>query len=82
MPRPAGTIQLMTLVIPTLRRRPARLARRSRSVPLAEVECPGEPWCAVRLEPGIALYPETAHWLGDFERCLAWAWLERLRVRE
>lgn len=58
------------------------LLRHHAVVPLAEVERPGEPWCAVRLEPGLALYPETAHWLGDFERRLAWAWLERLRVRE
>lgn len=37
---------------------------------------PPEPWCAVRLEPGLALHPEAAEWLGDLERCLAWAWLE------
>lgn len=39
---------------------------------------PPSPWCAVRVEPGLALAPEAAHWLGDFERCIAWAWLDRL----
>lgn len=38
---------------------------------------PPAPWCAARLEVGTALYPEAMEWLGDFERCLAWAWLER-----
>lgn len=38
---------------------------------------PMAPWCAVRLWPTLALYPEAAHWLGDLERCIAWAWLER-----
>jgi hypothetical protein len=37
---------------------------------------PTAPWCAVRIQPGIAVYPSAAGWLGDFERCCAWAWLE------
>jgi len=38
--------------------------------------CPPEPWCAARLEPGIdRLDRETITALGDFERCIAWAWL-------
>lgn len=36
---------------------------------------PRPPWCAARLGPGLALHPEAAHWLGDFERCVAWAWI-------
>lgn len=40
---------------------------------------PAAPWCGARLEPGIALHPQAASWLGDLERCLAWAWLERRR---
>src|SRR5690606_9257083 len=43
---------------------------------------PEAPWCAVRLEPGITLYRDAAHWLGDFERILAWVWLARLDQRE
>lgn len=33
---------------------------------------PELPWCAVVLH-----YPIPADWLGDFERCLAWAWFTR-----
>lgn len=38
---------------------------------------PRAPWCAVRLQPGLAIYPSATEWLGDLERCIAWAWLER-----
>lgn len=38
---------------------------------------PGEPWCGVAIWPTIALHPEALEWLGDLERCIAWAWLER-----
>ena len=37
------------------------------------------PACLVRLADGLARYPAVAHWLGDYERCTAWAWLERSR---
>jgi hypothetical protein len=40
-------------------------------------QAPPLPWCGARLEVGITLYLEAAHWLGDFERCLAWTWIER-----
>lgn len=39
--------------------------------------CPPEPWCAARLEVGGILDHEAMTWVGDFERCLAWAWLGR-----
>ena len=32
------------------------------------------PWCAVAL---LVVSPAMSDWLGDFERCLAWAYLER-----
>lgn len=35
---------------------------------------PAEPWCAVAIWPTLALYPSAADWLGDLERCIAWAW--------
>jgi len=36
------------------------------------------PACLVRVEPSAALVGhDSLHWLGDFERCLAWAWVER-----
>lgn len=49
------------------------------TVPLATAgrRCPPEPWVAARIEPGAALYPEAMHWLGDYERCCAHAWLAR-----
>jgi hypothetical protein len=37
--------------------------------------CPPEPWVAAALDAGIARYSNAAHWLGNFERCLAWAWV-------
>ncbi len=40
---------------------------------------PPAPWVAALLLPGIGIYPEAAHWLGDLERCLAWAWVEEPR---
>lgn len=43
--------------------------------------CPPEPWVAAALDAGIAQHMAAAHWLGDFERCLAWAWLEHLERR-
>lgn len=38
---------------------------------------PPAPWVGALLMPGIAVYPETADWLGDLERCLGWAWVDR-----
>lgn len=38
---------------------------------------PQEPWCVASLDPlGLATRREAYRWLGDFERVLAWAWLE------
>lgn len=37
---------------------------------------PQPPWCAVRLYATIDILPEALSWLGDYERCLAWAWIE------
>lgn len=36
---------------------------------------PGTPWLAVRLLPGLQTDVPATDWLGDFERCVAWAWL-------
>lgn len=38
---------------------------------------PGEPWCAVAIWPTLALYPAATQWLGDLERCIAWAWIDK-----
>lgn len=32
---------------------------------------PEVPYLAVMLMPGLAVYPQSARWLGDFERCVA-----------
>jgi hypothetical protein len=34
------------------------------------------PWLAARLETGVTVHPADLAWLGDFERCWAWAWLD------
>jgi hypothetical protein len=39
---------------------------------------PPAPWCAARHEPGFVACPEDAAWLPDFQRCLAWTFLESL----
>lgn len=39
---------------------------------------PAEPWVAARLHSGLLLGGhEALGWLGDFERCIAWAWIEK-----
>ena len=35
------------------------------------------PCALVEIHPTLALDTEASSWLGDFERCLAWAWIER-----
>jgi hypothetical protein len=37
---------------------------------------PPAPWCAAVLQPALAVHRDAAAWLGDFERCLAWGWVE------
>jgi hypothetical protein len=37
------------------------------------------PWLAVGLEVGVAAHPGDLGWLGDFERCWAWCWLNNVR---
>jgi hypothetical protein len=43
----------------------------------ADLLVPGTPWCAVALHPAYALQHGISAWMGDFERCVAWTWLER-----
>jgi hypothetical protein len=37
------------------------------------------PWVAAWVEVGAALYPDAMAWVGDLERCLAWAWVDHRR---
>ena len=41
------------------------------------IKCPDAPWLAVAIWPTIAMHPDALEWLGDFERCIAWAWITR-----
>jgi len=46
---------------------------------------PDAPWCGVVLHPPLPAFPDAMDWLGDFERCIAWAWITRrpdLRLAE
>lgn len=38
---------------------------------------PSVPWCAVALHPTLPMFLDAVTWLGDFERCVAWAWITR-----
>lgn len=42
----------------------------------AALTSPGTPWCAVALRPAFSAQHGASAWLGDFERCVAWTWLE------
>lgn len=78
-PHPGATMPLVTIGV----------AQRSRqAAPLwsmlttafgnpRSVRMPADPWVVVALHPTLAKYPDAAHWLGDFERCVAWAWITR-----
>lgn len=41
------------------------------------------PWCLVRFHDAITVVPsDDLAWFGDYERCLAWAWLESGTVQQ
>lgn len=40
------------------------------------LKAPGTPWCAVALRSAFMQQHGAAAWIGDFERCVAWTWLE------
>lgn len=39
-------------------------------------DMPSAPWCAALLHTAVEQDIPATSWLGDFERCLAWAWIE------
>lgn len=41
------------------------------------VDMPATPWLAVIMHPTLPAHRGAAEWLGDLERCIAWAWLTR-----
>lgn len=42
--------------------------------PAPGIKPPETPWCAVSIWPSSVLCTDAFEWLGDFERCVAWAW--------
>lgn len=78
-----GPVPLLTMGVTANEEYAARLwsdLHRSLSVPVVtDPDSPPVevPWCAVRLDIGAKLQSEDLYWLADFERCLAWAFLER-----
>jgi len=38
------------------------------------IKAPQTPWCAIAVWPSSVLCADAFEWLGDFERCVAWAW--------
>lgn len=43
----------------------------------AGITVPTAPWCAVAVHPSICAHMGALDWLGDLERCIAWAWITR-----
>lgn len=41
------------------------------------VKTPAAPWVAVSIHENIVAYLDALQWLGDLERCIAWAWVTR-----
>lgn len=41
------------------------------------VKAPATPWVAVSIHDNIVAYLDALQWLGDLERCIAWAWVTR-----
>lgn len=46
------------------------------SVAATDAKQPAVPWCAAVLYPAAFDCIDDLPWVGDFERCVAWAWLE------
>lgn len=76
----AGAAALVTMAVAARSRQSAPLwaymqAQHGPSGP--GTPAPAAPWLAVALRPGLAQHADANEWLGDFERCVAWAWMER-----
>jgi hypothetical protein len=56
----------------------ARAVAASGAVPAVPLTAPA---CLVDLHPTITTAHDALGWLGDAERCLAWAWIEEARSR-
>ena len=78
-PHAGQTLPLITLGVAQRSRQGADLwASLTKAFDTARgLEMPGAPWLAVAVHPGVLVYGGPVEWLGDFERCVAWAWLTR-----
>lgn len=80
-PPKADMPPLVTVGVAKRSRHSSRLWAELASLPGAHVKAglvpPADPWCGVLLWPSLAHDPTAAHWIGDFERCVAWAWCTR-----
>ena len=76
---PAAAIPLVTFGVAQRSRHAAALWPLLLALPgsASELQRPPPPWCAVSLQPGLLLHPSASEWLGDLERCIAWAWITR-----
>ena len=55
-----------------------RLLIETAPTPGQPLDCPAEPWVVARLEPALVTASrDVIEALGDLERCLGWAWIER-----
>lgn len=43
----------------------------------AGTQMPCAPWAAVTTHPAMLAHLDAIEWLGDLERCIAWAWITR-----
>lgn len=52
-------------------------------LPIASgLKCPAVPFAAVSTWPTSFMFFDALVWLGDFERCVAWTWLEQQEIEE
>ncbi len=81
---PAAAVPLVTFGVAQRSRQAAALWPLLVALPGAAsgLKPPAAPWCAVSLQPGLLLHPTASEWLGDLERCIAWAWITRAPALE
>lgn len=76
--RPAGApeLPLISMGVAKRSRHSAYLWEVLAKMATPKIDCPHTPWCGVIVYPGLARYIDSTEWLADFERCVAWAWVE------
>ena len=76
----AGADALVTMAVAERSRQSAQLwaYMQAQHGPVAAgIATPDAPWLAVALRLGLGQHMDANRWLGDFERCIAWAWITR-----